>query len=198
MCANSLRPCAMVAVTQRHVSLSFYRCHAVAERVVRTRFDSFKHQTSMHLDERIACATHEPCEDACAPTARNQSAGETRLRLAHERQPSRSSSQHRHPQSKDVELSVPHISHCQTDNRQSRSCRALLYILHPRAVSAPPYIHIDLVSNAHCALSTSAGPVLTSSRPSWSTWLQRFAQSLRKSWKTPSSARMATATSAAP
>ena len=52
----------------------------------------------MHLDERIACASHEPCEDACAPTARNQSAGETRLRLAHERQPSRSSaSQHRQP-----------------------------------------------------------------------------------------------------
>ena len=29
----------------------------------------------MHLDERIAFATHEPCEDARAPTTRNQSAG---------------------------------------------------------------------------------------------------------------------------
>ena len=42
MCANSSTPCAMGAVTQRHVSLSFCRVHAVAERVVRTRFDSFK------------------------------------------------------------------------------------------------------------------------------------------------------------
>ena len=42
MCATNYIPCAMGAVTQRHVSLSFCQVHAVAERVVRTRFDSFK------------------------------------------------------------------------------------------------------------------------------------------------------------
>ena len=77
----------------------------------------------------IACATHEPCEDACAPTARNQSAGETRLRLAHERQPSRSSaSQHRQPtiQGCGALCHTSHMIRQITDNRAEQPLDRLL------------------------------------------------------------------------